>query len=86
MTSVFLAGRLERPGAPVFVGSTHHSLEVEWEHVLSQDQTRARHRRMFDEFGSAHSGSLIYLQQREKRLGSIWVSIYTYVLCQNILP
>lgn len=70
-------GRLERPSAPVFVSSTHHSIELEWEHVLSQDQTRARHRRMFDESSSAHSGSLIYLHQREKRIGSIWESIYT---------
>ena len=75
----YLAGRLERPTAPTFVSSNHHSIEIEWEHVRIQDQARARHRRMFDETGSAHSGSLIYLHQREKRIGSIWESIYTYV-------
>jgi hypothetical protein len=75
----YLAGRLERPSPPVLVASNHHSIELEWEHVRTQDQTRSRHRRIFDESGSAHSGSLIYLQQREKRSGSIWESIYTYV-------
>ena len=74
-----LAGRLERPSAPNFVSSNHHSIEIEWEHVRIQDQTRSRHRRIFDENGLAHSGSLIYLHQREKRIGSIWESIYTYV-------
>lgn len=77
--SPFLAGRLERPSAPNIVTSNHHSIELEWEHVRSQDQTRPRHRRIFDEAGLAHSGSLIYLHQREKRIGSIWESIYTYV-------
>ena len=75
----YLAGRLERPLAANFVSSNHHSIELEWEHVRTQDQTRARHRRMFDETGSAHSGSLIYLHQREKKVASTWESIYTYV-------
>ena len=74
-----LAGRLERPLAPVLVQATHHSIELEWEHVKSQDQQRARHRRLFDESGLAHSGSLIYLHQREKRSSAIWESLYTYV-------
>jgi hypothetical protein len=73
----FLAGRLERPSAPIFVRSNHHSIEVEWEHVRIQDETRPRHRRIFDETGLAQPGSLIYLHQREKRTGSIWESIYT---------
>lgn len=76
---VDLDGRLERPLAPVLVQVTHHSIELEWEHVKSQDQSRARHRRLFDENGLAHSGSLIYLHQREKKGGGIWESIYTYV-------
>jgi hypothetical protein len=78
--SFYLAGRLERPLAPELVTSNHHSIELEWEHVRTQDQTRPRHRRIFDESGAAHSGSLIYLHQREKRLGSIWENIYTYIL------
>ncbi len=75
----YLAGRLEKPSAPIFVNSNHHSIELEWEHVRLQDQTRPRHRRLFDETGSANSGSLIYLHQREKRIGSIWENIYAYV-------
>jgi hypothetical protein len=70
---------LERPSAPNFVTANHYSIELEWEHVRIQDQNRSRHRRIFDETGLAISGSLIYLQQREKRVGSIWENIYTYV-------
>ncbi len=79
---------MERPSAPNFVGANHFSIELEWEHVKIQDQTRSRHRRIFDEDGLAISGSLIYLQQREKRVGSIWESIYTYVnlILQSIEP
>ncbi len=74
-----LAGRLERPSAPVVVTANHYSIELEWEHVRIQDEKRPRHRRLFDESGAAHSGSLIYLHQREKKLASIWENIYTYV-------
>ena len=72
-----LGGRLERPAAPVLARATHHSLELEWEHVRIQDETRPRSRRLFDETGLAHSGSLIYLQQRERKVSSIWENIYT---------
>ncbi len=75
----YLAERLERPSAPNVVGANHHSIELEWENVQIQDQTRPKRRRLFDESGLAHSGSLIYLHQREKKIGSIWESIYTYV-------
>ncbi|CAF1266093.1 unnamed protein product [Rotaria magnacalcarata] len=72
-----LATRLERPSAPNVINSNHYSIELEWEHVRIQDQARARNRRLFDETGAAYSGSLIYLHQREKKVGSIWENIYT---------
>ncbi|CAF2503250.1 unnamed protein product [Rotaria sp. Silwood2] len=74
---LLLTGRLEKPSAPVLVNANHYSIELEWEHVQVQDQTRSRNRRIFDETGAAHSGSLIYLHQREKKIGSIWENIYT---------
>ncbi len=76
----YLAGRLEKPSAPIFVNSNHHSIELEWEHVLTQDRTRPSNKRLFDETDSARSGSLIYLQQRDKKAASIWENIYTYVI------
>ncbi|CAF0929960.1 unnamed protein product [Adineta steineri] len=73
-----MTGRLERPAVPVLVNATHHSIELEWEHVLKQDKQRPENRRLFDEeSGLAHSGSLIYLHQRDKKAASIWESIYT---------
>lgn len=75
-----LATRLERPAPPVVVTANHYSIELEWEHVQIQDQARSRNRRLFDETGVAHSGSLIYLHQREKKVGSIWENMYTYVI------
>ncbi|CAF1205849.1 unnamed protein product [Rotaria sordida] len=71
------AGRLERPSIPVLVNANHYSIELEWEHIRIQDEARSRSRRLFDETGLAHSGSLIYLHQREKKIGSIWENIYT---------
>ncbi|UJR07722.1 hypothetical protein I4U23_012007 [Adineta vaga] len=70
-------GRLERPLAPVFVSATHHSIEIEWENVRIQDNTRPEYRRLFDESGAARSGSLIYLHRREKKSGALWESIYS---------
>ncbi|UJR38421.1 hypothetical protein I4U23_031089 [Adineta vaga] len=72
-----MTGRLERPAAPVLVNTTHHSIELEWEHIATQDKTRPERRRLFDENGLAHSGSLIYLHQRDKKTSSVWESIYT---------
>ncbi|CAF1102901.1 unnamed protein product [Adineta ricciae] len=72
-----MSGRLERPLTPVFVHSTHHSIELEWEHVRAQDKSRPEHRRMFDESGAAHSGSLIYLHKRDKKSGAVWESVYS---------
>ncbi|CAF1524892.1 unnamed protein product, partial [Adineta ricciae] len=70
-------GRLERPAAPVLVNITHHSIELEWEHIATQDKNRAERRRLFDENGLATSGSLIYLHQRDKKSSATWESVYT---------
>ncbi len=73
---------MERPSPPNFVTANHFSIELEWEHVKIQDKNRSKYRKIFDESGLAISGSLIYLQQREKKIGSIWENIYTYVIIQ----
>ncbi len=70
---------MEKPLPPVLVQANHHSIELEWENIRIQDQTRSENRRLFDEFGSARPGSLIYLHRREKRIGSLWENTYTYV-------
>ncbi|CAF1662101.1 unnamed protein product [Rotaria magnacalcarata] len=72
-----MSGRLEKPLAPVLVGANHHSIELQWEDVHIQDQDRPEDKRLFDESGAARPGSLIYLHGREKRIGSLWQSIYT---------
>jgi hypothetical protein len=73
-----LGGRLERPLPPVLVNANHYSIELQWENIRIQDQNRPENKRLFDEFGSARSGSLIYLHRREKRIGSLWENVYTY--------
>ncbi|CAF4649751.1 unnamed protein product [Rotaria sp. Silwood1] len=70
-------GRLEKPLAPIVVNANHHSIELQWEDVLIQDQKRSEHRRLFDESGAARPGSLIYLHGREKKVSSLWESKYT---------
>ncbi|CAF1096859.1 unnamed protein product [Rotaria sordida] len=70
-------GRLEKPLAPILVNANHHSIELQWENVLIQDQKLPEHKRLFDESGAARPGSLIYLHGREKRVSSLWGSIYT---------
>ncbi len=74
-----LGGRLEKPLPPVLVQANHYSIELQWENIRIQDQNRPEHKRLFDEFGSARPGSLIYLHRREKRVVSLWENVYTYV-------
>lgn len=74
-----LGGRLEKPLPPVVVNANHYSITLEWEHIRVKDQNRPEHKRLFDESGAAHSGTLIYLHKREKRASSIWEGVYTYV-------
>lgn len=59
--------------------ANHYSIELQWEHVRTQDQDRPQDKRFFDESGAPRPGSLIYLHGREKRIDSVWRSIYTYV-------
>lgn len=70
---------MERPLAPVLIHANHHSIELQWDNVRVQDHNRSEHRRLFDELGVAHPGSLIYLHRRDKKSGSVWESIYAYV-------
>lgn len=72
-----LGGRLEKPLPPVLVQANHYSIELQWEHIRVQDQNRSENRRLFDDFGSARPGSLIYVHRREKRAASLWENIYT---------
>lgn len=82
--SIFsLGGRLEKPLAPVLVHANHYSIELEWENIRVQDQNRPGNKRLFDEYGSARPGSLIYLHRREKRAGALWENVYTYVQTNN---
>ena len=61
--------------APVLLEATHHSIEMQWENVRVQDKTRPQDKRIFDELGLAHPGTLIYLHRREKKSGSLWESV-----------
>lgn len=78
-----LGGRLEKPLPPVLVQATHHFIELQWEHIRTHDDKRSDNRRLFDEYGAARSGTLIYLHRREKRNDSLWENVYTYVIRSN---
>ena len=79
LLNISLGGRLEKPLPPVLVQANHHSIELQWENIRTQDENRSESRRLFDEYGSARPGSLIYLHRREKRIASLWENVYTYV-------
>ena len=66
---------------PTVTHANHHSIELQWDHVRVQDRRRPEHSRLFDESGSALSGTLIYLQRREKKASGFWENIYTYETC-----